>query len=356
MSKSWQSEGMEAGWDHSTVASETGDASGSLVRRPRRLRRTESIRRLVREVRLHPSQFVLPLFVTGGRGVRMPVGSMPGVFRCSVDEMLRDAEQAQVAGVGGVILFGIPGSRDATGSAAWDDSGPVPNAIRALGREFPKLVVIADVCMCEYTDHGHCGLLSSSGTVDNDATLELLARAATCYAASGADMVAPSDMMDGRVRHIRGALDSSGLHDAAILSYAVKHASSFYGPFREAAGSTPSFGDRRGYQMDPANAREAVLEARLDVAEGADIVMVKPAGTCLDIIAGVRAAVDVPVAAYQVSGEYSMIHAAAANGWIDRDAAMMESLVAIARAGAGIVVTYFAREAAGVLRRDWGGG
>lgn len=317
--------------------------------RPRRLRRTEALRRLVRETHLQAAQLVLPLFVRSGRNIRQPVGSMPGVSQTSVDEMLRDAERAASAGVGGVILFGIPDAKDATGSGAWDEAGPVQEGIRALKRELPQLVAISDVCMCEYTDHGHCGVLEN-GEVDNDATLDLLARAALSQAAAGADIVAPSDMMDGRVGAIRGELDASGFTQTAIMSYAAKYASAFYGPFREAAGSTPREGDRRGYQMDPANSTEALREIRLDVDEGADIVMVKPAGPYLDIIARARAAAQCPVAAYQVSGEYAMMKAAAERGMIDEERAMMESLLAIRRAGADIIITYFAVAAAAVLR------
>ncbi len=318
--------------------------------RMRRLRRTEALRRMVRETRLDPAQFIWPLFVRSGTGVRAPIGSMPGVAQTSVDELLRDAEKAVAAQIGGILLFGIPDSKDATGSSAWDPQGPVPSAVRAVKREFPHLVVVTDVCMCEYTDHGHCGLLTSSGEVDNDATLELLSREALAHAEAGADIVAPSDMMDLRVGHMRRALDMAGFTQTPIMSYAAKYASAFYGPFREAAESTPAFGDRRSYQMDPANGREALREAQLDVEEGADILMVKPAGAYLDIIAAVKRETQMPLAAYQVSGEYSMIKAAAERGWIDGDRAMMESLVAIARAGADMTITYFALEAAAALR------
>ena len=324
-------------------------ATEPLVVRPRRLRRTPALRAMVRETRLDAAQLVLPLFVRPGNGVRIPVSSMPGVSQTSVDEMLRDAEAAARAGVGGVLLFGIPAHKDAEGSSAWDEHGPVQEAVRALRRELPHLVVITDVCMCEYTDHGHCGLLTPEGDVDNDATLELLAREALSHAAAGADVVAPSDMMDGRVRHIRAALDEAGHTGVALMSYAVKYASSFYGPFREAAESTPAFGDRRTYQMDPANVEEALREVALDVAEGADMLMVKPAGAYLDVIARVKAETGYPLAAYQVSGEYAMIRAAAERGWIDGDRAMMESLLAIRRAGADMVITYFATEAAEML-------
>jgi porphobilinogen synthase len=316
--------------------------------RSRRLRRTPGLRSLFRETRLHPGQLVLPLFVRSGRGVRRPVPSMPGVTQTSVDELLRDAEGAARAGLGGLMLFGIPDAKDATGTGAWDDDGPVQQAVRAIKREFPGLVVMTDVCMCEYTDHGHCGVLRD-GDVDNDATLELLARTAVSQAAAGADVVAPSDMMDGRVQTIRRALDDAGHSSTLILSYAVKYASAFYGPFRDAAESRPRSGDRRGYQMDWANSDEAIREARADVSEGADALMVKPAGPCLDVIARVKAETRYPVAAYQVSGEYAMMHAAAERGWLDLSSVMMESLTAIRRAGADVIVTYFAREAAVAL-------
>ena len=316
--------------------------------RPRRLRRTESLRKLVQETHLSASQLVLPLFVRSGTKVRRPVDAMPGVSQLSVDEMLREVNEAAEEGVGGVILFGLPDAKDATGSSAWDDKGPVPSAVRALKREYPRLVVITDVCMCEYTDHGHCGILRD-GEVDNDATLELLARAALAYAAAGADIVAPSDMMDGRVGAIRRALDDQKLTSTAILAYAAKYASAFYGPFREAAESTPKSGDRRGYQMDAANSDEALREVWLDIEEGADAVMVKPAGPYLDIVARVKQETGYPVAAYQVSGEYAMLLAAAERGWIDRERAMLESLMCIRRAGADFILTYFATETARLL-------
>jgi porphobilinogen synthase len=319
------------------------------VVRPRRLRRSEALRRIVREHVLEPRQFVLPLFVRSGSGVRTPVGSMPGVFQTSVDECVKDAAQAAAVGVGSVILFGIPDAKDPAGSGAWDPNGPVQQAVRAIKREVPDLVVMTDVCMCEYTSHGHCGILRDDGSVDNDATLPLLAREAVSHAEAGADVVAPSDMMDGRVAAIRAALDAAGHVEVPILSYAAKYASGFYGPFREAAESTPATGDRRGYQMDPGNAREALREVALDLAEGADMVMVKPAGAYLDIIHQVRAMTDVPVAAYQVSGEYAMIKAAAERGWIDHDRVMLESLTAIRRAGADLILTYFAVDAARAL-------
>ncbi|HYD51757.1 MAG TPA: porphobilinogen synthase [Gemmatimonadaceae bacterium] len=318
--------------------------------RPRRLRRTAALRRLVRETRLAPSQLVLPLFVRPGTGVRAPVGSMPGVNQTSVDEFLKDARLAAEAGIGGVLLFGIPEHKDAQGSSAWDDEGPVQQAVRAVKREIPELVVITDVCMCEYTDHGHCGLLTPEGEVDNDATLDLLAREAVSHARAGADVIAPSDMMDGRVAAIRGALDDAGFSHLPILAYSAKFASGCYGPFREAAESTPAFGDRRAYQMDPANAEEALREVWLDIEEGADMVMVKPAGPYLDIIERVKRETGYPLAAYQVSGEFAMIKAAAERGWIDGERVMMESLLSIRRAGADTIITYFALEAAAVLR------
>ena len=278
------------------------------------------------------------------RSVRCPV------FQTSVDELLKDAEKAVAEKIGGILLFGIPDHKDHEGSSAWDPHGPVQTAVRAVKQKFPHLLIVTDVCMCEYTDHGHCGLLTPNGEVDNDATLALLAREAVSHAEAGADIIAPSDMMDGRVAMIRIALDAAGFEQVPIMSYAAKYASAFYGPFREAAESTPAFGDRRSYQMDPANAREALREVRLDVAEGADILMVKPAGAYLDIIAAVKQDTGMPLAAYQVSGEYSMIKAAAERGWIDGERAMLESLVAIVRAGADLVITYFAIEAAIALR------
>ena len=316
--------------------------------RPRRVRRTAALRRLVRETTLVPSQLVLPLFVRPGVGVRRSIESLTGAHQTSVDELLVDARAAAALGVGGVLLFGIPERKDAEGSSAWDDKGPVQEAVRALKREVPSLVVITDVCMCEYTDHGHCGILKG-GEVDNDATLELLAKEAVSHARAGADIVAPSDMMDGRVGAIRRALDEKGFANTAILSYAAKYAGGFYGPFREAAESTPRSGDRRAYQMDAANADEALREVRLDIDEGADMVMVKPAGPFLDVIHRVKTETGYPLAAYQVSGEFAMIVAAAERGWVDRDQMMMDSLLAIRRAGADVIITYFAREAAALL-------
>jgi len=306
----------------------------------------------MRETRLDPGQLVLPVFVRSGAEVRLPVGSMPGVAQTSIDEMLRDAAAAADAGVGGIILFGIPDVKDATGSAAWDELGTVQQSVRALKREFPDLVVITDVCLCEYTTHGHCGVLKND-SVDNDATLPLLARMAVSHAAAGADVIAPSDMMDGRVRAIREALDDAGMTAVPVLSYAAKYASAFYGPFREAAESAPQVGDRRGYQMDPANAGEALREVRLDIEEGADAIMIKPAGPYLDIIARVKQETGYPVAAYQVSGEYAMLCAASERGWIDRCRAVMESLIGIRRAGADFILTYFATEAARAIQSGW---
>jgi porphobilinogen synthase len=318
------------------------------VHRARRLRATESIRSLVRETHLTPSQFVLPLFVCPGEGVRREIGSMPGNYQLSTDELVRECADVASLGIGGVLLFGLPETKDEIASGAYDDDGIVQRAIRALKREAPKLLVITDVCNCEYTSHGHCGKVVD-GDVDNDATLQWLARSALSHARAGADIVAPSDMMDGRVAAIRTALDGAGFEKTPILSYAAKFASVFYGPFREAAESTPQFGDRRSYQMDPANGREAMREIEMDLDEGADMIMVKPAGPYLDLIYQARQRFDVPIAAYQVSGEYSMIVAAARNGWIDYDRAMMESLTSITRAGAGIILTYFSKPAARML-------
>ncbi len=317
--------------------------------RGRRLRRTEALRRLVRETTLLPSQLVLPLFVRSGSNVRRPIDAMPGVAQTSPDELLRDASAAAEAGVGGVILFGIPDNKDDRGSEAWAENGAVQQAVRLLKKELPQIVTITDVCMCEYTSHGHCGILEN-GEVVNDATLELLSRASVSHAEAGADMIAPSDMMDGRVAAIRSALDSSDFASTPILSYAAKYASAYYGPFREAAESTPQSGDRKGYQMDSGNADEAIREVLADIEEGADAIMVKPAGPYLDVITRVKDATGYPVAAYQVSGEYSIICAAAERGWIDRERAMMESLTGIRRAGADFILTYFALDAARVIR------
>ena len=316
--------------------------------RPRRLRRTETFRAMIRETRLAPEQMIYPLFVLPGKGVREPVPSMPGVFRLSVDQLAAEARDCLSLGVRSVLLFGLPDKKDGLGSGAYAKNGIVQQAIRELKNRAPEMTVVTDVCLCEYTDHGHCGCLAGE-EVDNDATLELLAKTALSHAQAGADMVAPSDMMDGRVSEIRTALDEENFHNVPIMSYAVKYASAFYGPFRDAAECAPQFGDRRGYQMDPANSREALREATLDVDEGADILMVKPAIAYLDIIARLHDEFDLPVAAYQVSGEYAMIKAAAERGWIDGERVMAESLIAIRRAGADIILTYFAKEMARVL-------
>jgi porphobilinogen synthase len=320
--------------------------------RLRRFRRTPTLRRLVRETRLSPDDLVLPLFVCPGEGVANPVSSMPGVFQHSIDRIVETAREAFAEGVRSVLLFGLPKFKDAEGSAAWSPDGIVQRALRALDAEVPGIVKIVDVCFCEYTDHGHCGVLHG-GEVDNDATLENLARQSVSLAEAGADVIAPSDMMDGRVGAIRRALDAAGFSATPILSYAVKLASGFYGPFREAAESAPKSGDRRAYQMDPANGREAMREAALDVEEGADMLMVKPALAYLDILAALRRRFDLPLAAYHVSGEYAMLKAAAERGWIDYDRVMMESLLAIRRAGADLIITYAAREAARLLAEGW---
>jgi porphobilinogen synthase len=319
-----------------------------LLRRPRRLRRSAALRDMVRETRLSADMLLLPLFACEGEGVRTPVASMPGVFQLSVDEIVREAAAARADGVRGVLLFGLPAGKDDQGSSAWDASAPVQRAVRALEREAGDLLVATDVCLCEYTSHGHCGLLDGQ-EIMNDETVERLVRAAISHAEAGADMVAPSDMMDGRVGAMRAALDERGFSQVAIMSYAAKYCSAFYGPFREAAGSAPAFGDRRTHQMDPANVEEALREVALDIEEGADIVMVKPAMPYLDVIARVKHEFAHPTAAYHVSGEYAMLKAAARNGWIDEPRAMMECLTAIARAGADIIITYYARDAARAL-------
>jgi porphobilinogen synthase len=324
------------------------------VTRMRRLRRTESLRALVRETHLEPGALILPLFLAPGEGVRKEIGSMPGVFNLSVDEAGKEAEAAAALGIGGLLLFGLPEAKDEQATGAWDDQGIVQRGLRALKQSSAakKLVLMADVCLCEYTSHGHCGIVKQQGDdyeIENDSTLELLARTGLSLARAGADIVAPSDMMDGRVAAIRDELDEEGFEQTPILSYAAKFASAFYGPFREAADSTPQFGDRRSYQMDSANAREAMREIELDLAEGADMILMKPAMPYLDVIRDARARFDVPIGAYQVSGEYSMLQAAFAKGWLEPKRAMLESLVAIRRAGAGFIVTYFAQEAAKVL-------
>jgi porphobilinogen synthase len=321
--------------------------------RPRRLRRTSTLRSMLAETRLDTRQLIHPLFVRAGRGVERPIDSMPGHAQRSVDRLAVEIDDVSALGLPAVLLFGLPSSKDEMGSGAWDASGPVPQAIESIKRRAGGLVVIADVCLCEYTSHGHCGVLDpATGAVVNDATLPHLARAAVAYADAGADVVAPSAMMDGQVRAIRDALDDAGHGDVAVMSYAVKYASAFYGPFREAAESAPAFGDRRTYQMDTANGREALREAALDVAEGADMLMVKPAGPYLDVVRRVRERFDLPLAAYQVSGEYAMLKAAAERGWLDERRAALESLVGIRRAGADLVITYFAKNAARWLRDE----
>jgi porphobilinogen synthase len=313
--------------------------------RPRRLRRTERLRALVRETSLEPADLIAPLFVTFQEG-RYPVGSMPGVEQTSVEATAEEAARLESVGVGAVLLFGIPASKDARGSGAYAADGEVQRAVRAIKERAKDLVVITDVCLCEYTDHGHCGLLTADGEVHNDSTLELLARMAVSHAQAGADIVAPSDMMDGRVAAIRQALDAQGFTNTPIMSYAVKYASAFYGPFREAAESAPQFGDRKGYQMDPGNVDEGLREARMDIEEGADIIMVKPALPYLDVIYRVKQDTGYPLAAYHVSGEYSMIKAAAERGWIDEERVMLEAVQSIRRAGADMIITYFAGELA----------
>jgi porphobilinogen synthase len=307
----------------------------------RRLRRTPALRRLVQETHLAPSQLVWPLFVVHGQGVRRPIAALPGVSQVSVDELVKDAERAAALGLGGIILFGIPATKDATGSEAYDDQGIVQQSIRAVKRAVPDLLVVGDVCLCEYTDHGHCGVIRD-GEVDNDSSVYVLGKVAVMQARAGVDLVAPSDMMDGRVAGIRKALDAGGYSHVPIMSYAAKFASAFYGPFREAAGSTPQFGDRQSYQMAVANGDEAMKEIQLDLDEGADIVMVKPAGPCLDLIRRAKERFGSPLGAYQVSGEYAMIKAAAERGMLDETRAMWESVTAIRRAGADIILTYFA--------------
>jgi len=311
--------------------------------RPRRLRRSERLRAMVRETRLGPERLVYPLFVAPGEGLRREIASLPGCFHLSAEQAAREAREVEGLGIGGVILFGLPAAKDARGSEGWAEDGVVQRAVRAIRAECRDLLVMTDVCLCEYTSHGHCGLVDGE-EVQNDPTLELLARMAVSHARAGAHVVAPSDMMDGRVAALRRGLDGEGFASVPILSYAAKYASAFYGPFRDAADSTPQFGDRRGYQMDPPNVREALREVRLDIEEGADMVMVKPALAYLDVIRAVREAVDVPVAAYNVSGEYAMVKAAAARGWIDEERVVKETLVSIARAGADVILTYHAKD------------
>jgi porphobilinogen synthase len=324
------------------------------VTRLRRLRSSEPMRSLVRETHLEPSAFIYPLFICPGEGVRNEIGSMPGVFNLSADEALKEAETAASLGIGGLLLFGLPEAKDDEGSGAWADDGIVQRALREFRRTaaLKNLLLIADVCLCEYTSHGHCGIVKKQGEsyeVENDSSVRLIARTALSLAKAGADIVAPSDMMDGRVAAIRDELDEEGLEQVPVLSYASKFSSAFYGPFREAADSAPQFGDRRSYQMDGANLREAMREIELDLAEGADMVLMKPAMPYLDVIRAARERFDVPIGAYQVSGEYSMLHAAFAKGWLEPQRAMMESLISIRRAGAGFIVTYFAKDAAQVL-------
>jgi porphobilinogen synthase len=324
--------------------------------RPRRLRENSTLRKMVRETRLQVDQLIYPVFVREGEGVREEISSMPGQYRFSVDALIEELQLVRSLAIPAVILFGIPEARakDPTGSAAWDSEGIICRALREAKKEVPDLLLIADVCLCEYTSHGHCGIVEEvpgGARIDNDATLELLAKASVSYAQAGADLVAPSDMMDGRVEAIREALDAEGYTSLPILSYAAKYASAFYGPFREAAESTPRFGDRKSYQMEPANVREALLEVELDLEEGADIVMVKPAMPYLDVIQRVKEMTRVPVAAYQVSGEYSALCAAIANGWLQREAVIRESLISIRRAGADLILTYFAKEAADMIRK-----
>ena len=321
-----------------------------LVRRGRRLRRSPALRALVRETRLSPDMFIYPLFVVEGTGVRKEVTSMPGVFNLSVDEAVKEAQAAKADGVPGVLLFGIPAEKDEVGSAAYDPEAPVQRAVQAIKQADPEILVITDVCLCEYTSHGHCGIIVD-GVVTNDATVGQLVRTALSHAQAGADVVAPSDMMDGRIGAIRSALDEAGFQDVAIMSYAAKYCSAFYGPFRDAADSAPKFGDRRTHQMDPGNVEEALREVAEDIDEGADMVMVKPALPYLDVLSRVKREFGLPTVAYNVSGEYSMLKAAALKGWIDEPRAMMEMLTSIHRAGADIIITYYAREAARALRK-----
>ncbi|MGH9906045.1 MAG: porphobilinogen synthase [Pyrinomonadaceae bacterium] len=322
-----------------------------LIHRPRRLRRTEALRALVRETRLAPEDFILPLFACPGQGVRREVLSMPGVYNLSVDEIAKEAAQARELGVRAVILFGLPASKDETAAGAYHEDGIVQQAVRAIRESTPDLIIVTDTCLCEYSSHGHCGVVRDNKVL-NDESIELLARTAVSQAKAGADMVGPSAMMDGQVAAIRAALDGAGFDQVAIMAYASKFASALYGPFREAADSTPAYGDRRSYQMDPPNAREALREAELDYSEGADILMVKPASFYLDILKTMRDRFDAPLAAYQVSGEYALIKAAALKGWIDETRVMMEALTSIKRAGADMILTYYAREAITVLRQQ----
>ncbi|OGP52230.1 MAG: delta-aminolevulinic acid dehydratase [Deltaproteobacteria bacterium RBG_13_43_22] len=317
--------------------------------RPRRLRRNESFRRMIRETSLSVDNLIYPMFVVFGKGIRRPIASMPGIFQLSIDELIQEAREILSLGIPAIMLFGIPDKKDKKATGAYDSDGIIQRAMKGLKDKIPELMVIGDVCLCEYMSHGHCGIVQGND-VDNDATLELLARTALSQAKAGADMVAPSDMMDGRVAEIRQALDENGFEQTPIMAYSAKYASAFYGPFREAAESAPKFGDRKSYQMDPANIREAIREVTLDVEEGADIIMVKPALPYLDVICRVREEFDLPVAAYNVSGEYAMIKAAAKQGWLDENKVMMESLLSIRRAGADLILTYFAKQAAALLK------
>ena len=319
--------------------------------RPRRLRRSETLRRMVRETKLDVGDFIYPLFVTGGVGVKNPISSMPGIYQLSVDNALREVHEAWELGIPAVILFGIPAAKDPLATSGYDANEALQRCVRAIKEKIPDIMVVTDVCLCEYTDHGHCGIVENEEIL-NDPTLEILSKIAVSHAAAGADLVAPSDMMDGRVAALRAALDDAGYTHVGIISYAVKYASAFYGPFREAAGSAPQFGDRRSYQMDPANIREALKETRLDIAEGADMVMVKPALSYLDVIRAVKEITACPVAAYNVSGEYSMVKAAASNGWLDERKVVLEKLLSMKRAGADIIITYHAKDAARWLRDE----
>ena len=336
--------------NHRTTSTE--GAPGFPQVRLRRMRQTAALRSMVRETQLSPRDFVYPLFVTHGRDVRLPIDPMPGQFQFSVDQLLIEVAEAQSLGVPAVLLFGVPSSKDGLGTEAYDDDGIIQQATRAIKQAMPGMVVITDVCLCEYTDHGHCGVLTNEGLVDNDPTLELLAKTAVSHARAGADIVAPSAMMDGQIVALRAALDAADIANVPVMAYASKFTSAYYGPFRIAAESTPKSGDRKAYQMDGANAREALREMEQDALEGADILMVKPALAYLDILSQARQRFDHPMAAYNVSGEYSMLKAAAANGWLDETAAMMEMLTSIKRAGADLIMTYFAKDAARVLREN----
>ena len=332
------------------VDNQVSETCSQMSQRPRRLPLNPTLRDMVRENRLVASDMIYPLFVRPGKGIRQAIKSMPGVFQLSPDELVKEAEAAMRLGVKSVLLFGVPEKKDAAGSDSISDNGIIQTALRALKKSLPELYIVTDVCLCEYTDHGHCGVLDEKGIVKNDETLPNLGMQAISHAANGADMVAPSGMMDGMVKVMRDALDSEGFHGTPIMSYAVKYASGLYGPFRDAAECAPSFGDRRTHQMDPANAREALREVALDVEQGADVIMIKPAGMYLDIISSVRRATELPVAAYQVSGEYSMIKAASQNGWIDEQRCAVESLLSIKRAGANMIMTYYAKE---ILEKGW---